>query len=726
MDRRRFLKVTAITGTSAALAGCGSPENQIIRFVPDDEIAPGIAVWKPSVCPLCAAGCGVTARVMDGDAEVIRNGQPGVTRTGLVKKLEGDPEHPLSQGRLCVRGQAAVQVTYHPDRLAAPMRRSGERGSGQFAEISWDEALKELVDRLDAVVSGAGASQVAFISRPRRGRRQELVAEFLRRMGAPAPVSFEVFDEAVLRRANEMSFGRYQLPTFDLARTRYLVGFGADFLGTWNSPLAHSVAYGRMRQGQPGVRPKFVHVEPRVSQTGASADEWVAIRPGTEGSLALGLAHVIIKSGVRPASAAGRAGALVDGWSGGLDAFTPEAVERETGVQAARVERLAREFASQGPAVAVIGGAALAHTNGLVQALAVNALNALVGSVDAPGGVSFMPQGGAPAAPARTLREALGAAAPQVLLLDEADALFASPSAWKVADWLRQVPFIASFGSFVDDTSAHADLILPDHSFLESWVESVPESGAAEAVATVAGPAMKPLYDTRSTPDVLLEVGRRLKQPLSPPLEWQTFEEMAQAQPESELAGAGSARPAPPAPARAAVSTAMAWRAPEFDEDAQSYPFHFAPYASQALLDGSLAHLPWLQELPDPLTTAMWCSWAEMNPQAAGKLGIADGDIVEIASAHGAVRAPVVLSPGIGADAVAMPVGQGHERFTRYASGRGANPLRILAPVSEATTGQLAWSATRVKVTKVADADGTLILFAGATRERPEHARGRG
>jgi menaquinone reductase, molybdopterin-binding-like subunit len=724
MDRRRFLKVTAITGTSAALASCGSPENQVIRFVPDDEITPGIAVWKPSVCPLCAAGCGVTARVMDGDAEVIRNGQPGVTRTGLVKKLEGDPEHPLSQGKLCVRGQAAVQVTYHPDRIVAPMRRKGDRGSGEFAEISWDEALNELVDRLDAVVSGAGASQVAFISRPRRGKRQQLVAEFLRRMGAPAPVSFEVFDDAVLRRANEMSFGRHQLPTFDLARTRYLIGFGADFLGTWNSPLAHSVAYGRMRQA--GGRPKFVQVEPRVSQTGASADEWVAIRPGTEGFLALGLAHVIIKSGARPASAGGRAGALVDGWSGGLEAFTPEAVERETGVQAARVERLAREFASHGPAVAVIGGAALAHTNGLVQALAVNALNALVGSVDAPGGVSFMPQAGAPATPARTLRDALGSAAPQVLLLDEADALFGSPSAWKAADWLRQVPFIASFGSFIDDTSAHADLILPDHSFLESWVESVPESGAASAVATVAGPAMKPLYDTRSTPDVLLEVGRRLMQPLNPPLPWQTFDEMAQAKPESGPAAAGAARSAPPAPARAAASAGTAWRAPEFDGDAQSYPFHFAPYPSQALLDGSLAHLPWLQELPDPLTTAMWCSWVEMNPEAARKLGIADGDIVEIASAHGSLRAPVVLSPGIGPAAVAMPVGQGHEHFTRYASGRGANPLTILAPVSEATTGQLAWSATRVKVTRVADADGTLILFAGATRERPDHARGRG
>ena len=721
MDRRRFLKVTDITGTGAALTSCGNPENQIIRFVPEEEIVPGVAVWKPSICPLCAAGCGVVARVMDGDAEVLRKGQAGVTRMGLVKKLEGDPSHPISQGRLCVRGQAAVQVTYHPDRLASPMRRSGERGRGQFAEISWDEALTELVDRLDAAVAGPGASQVAFISKPRRGRRHELVAEFLRRLGAPPPVAFELFDDGVLRGANELSFGRYQLPTFDLARTRYLIGFGADLLGTWNSPLAHSVAYGRMRQGQAGVRPKFVQVEPRVSQTGASADEWVAIRPGTEGFLALGLAHVIVSNGLRSAADAGRAGAMIDGWTTGLGAYTPADVERETGVAAARVERIAREFASHGPAVAVIGGGPLAHTNGMVQALAVNALNALVGSVGAEGGLSFMPQAGTPAAPSRSLRDLLSGAGPQVLLLDEANPVYSAPSAWKVGEWLRQVPFVASFGSFVDETSAHADLILPDHSFLESWVDSAPESGAAAAVATVAPPAMRPLYDTRAMPDVLLDAARRLKQPLSPPLPWQTFEEMVQAE---APAGRPAAASAPPVSRKS--SPPAGWTAPTFDGESGDYPFHFMPYVSQALLDGSLAHLPWLQELPDPLTSAMWCSWVELNAQAAARLGVADGDLVEIASRHGSLRAPAVISPGIGPDAVAMPTGQGHERFTRYASGRGANPLAILAPVTEATTMQLAWSATRVKVTKVADADGSLILFAGATRERPFHGLGRG
>ena len=122
------------------------------------------------------------------------------------------------------------------------------------------------------------------------------------------------------------------------------------------------------------------------------------------------------------------------------------------------------------------------------------------------------------------------------------------------------------------------------------------------------------------------------------------------------------------------------------------------------------------------LTTAMWCSWVEINTQTAGRLGIVQGDLVEVASGEGTLRAPAFVSPAIAPDVVAMPVGQGHETFTRYASGRGANPIHILAPMAEAETGSLAWAATRVRVSKV-DGDGGLILFGGSLTEHPEQHR---
>ena len=706
MDRRNFIKLTAITGTSATLASCGNPEHQLIRFVPDEDLVPGVAEWKPSVCPMCAAGCGINVRVMEADVETTRSGQAGVVKMAVAKKLEGNAKDAISRGGLCARGQASIQITYHPDRLTHPLKRTGARGTGAFKEITWDEAIGELTGQLDALAASRDQKSLAFLTRPHRGRRTALAGEFLKAFGAPAPIAYELFADDVLRRANGISFGHEQLPTIDFARSRFAISFGADFLGTWNSPVAQSVSYAAMRQGRPGVRGGFVQVESRMSLTGASADEWVPVKPGTEGVLALGLAHVILANKLRPADA-GRAGAAIDGWSSGLPDYTPARVEQLTGVTAKTIERLARTLMEQQPAVAFVAGPPLAQTNGLFHALAVNALNQLLGNVGQPGGTGFT--AGSTKDEGRSLKSDTLASA-KALLLDGANPVYDAPKAWKVRDSLAAIPFIASFGSFIDDTSAHADLILPDHSFLESWVDSAPESGSMDAVPTSAGPVMKPLYQTRATPDVLIEVAAKLKTPVALP--WKTAEDVAKSAPAA-------------ASAQSAISnlqSALKYVAPAFDGEASQYPFYFLPYASLQFGDGSSAHLPWLQEMPDPLTSAMWSSWVEINPQTAERLQLAQGDLVDITSSQGTLRAPVMLFPGIAPDMVAMPVGQGHDTFTRYASGRGANPIAILAPATEPETGTLAWAATRVKITRAGDGDGRLIMFGGEMREHPhEH-----
>jgi anaerobic selenocysteine-containing dehydrogenase len=737
MERRDFIKLTAITGTSATLASCGNPEHQLIRFIPDEDLVPGIAEWKPSICPMCAAGCALTVRVMEADVETTRNGQAGVVKMGVAKKLEGDPKDPISRGGLCARGQASIQATYHPDRLTRPMKRSGARGSGEFKEVSWDDAIAELAGQLDGLAAAGDQKSLAWLTRPRRSRRLALASEFTSRFGAPAPIAFDPFGDAVLRRANAISFGREQLPTFDLARSRFVIAFGADFLGTWNSPVAQSAGYGEMRQGKSGVRGRFVQVESRMSQTGANADEWIPVKPGTEGVLALGLAHAIVAAKLRPAEA-GRAGAAIEGWAGGLADYTPARVEQVTGVAAKRVERLARELAEFQPAVAIVGGAPLAHTNGLFHALAVNALNALLGTVGQPGGIFFTPgvqPQAAPSAPGRDpsssggpVQRAEGAQAgspfaaalqtAKVVLLDGANPVFGSPKAWRVREALERAQYIASFGSFIDDTSSLADLILPDHSFLESWVDVTPESGSIEAVTTVAAPAMKPLYQTRETADVVIELAGKLKTPIALP--WKTAEELANSKPAA--AAPPSATRNPQSAMRSPQLTARAYEAPRFEGDATQFPFHFMPYLSPQFGDGSAAHLPWLQEMPDPLTSGMWSSWVEINPQTAERMHIAQGDLVDVRSPQGVVRAPAMIFPGIAPDVIAMPIGQGHEHFTRYASQRGVNPIAILAPATEPETGALAWAATRVSIARAGDRDGTLIMFAGEMREHPhEH-----
>jgi anaerobic selenocysteine-containing dehydrogenase len=327
----------------------------------------------------------------------------------------------------------------------------------------------------------------------------------------------------------------------------------------------------------------------------------------------------------------------------------------------------------------------------------------------------------------------------ELLFVDGANPVFTTPGAWRVRDALDKVPFIVSFGSFVDETSAMADLILPDHSFLESWVDGMPESGSLVSVINVAAPAMKPLHDTRATVDVLLEVGQKLQKPIDlgvtsydaalakvfePLPEGPDGDAFTTAQKQGAWWGELPKTMMPP-PARDEPKPPRTFTFAEsqYAGDAQQFPFHFLLYPSTSFLDGSLAHLPWLQELPDPITSAMWCDWVEINPKTAEPLGIRQGDIVEITSPQGSVRAPAFVSPGLAPNVIAMPVGQGHKTFTRVASGRGENPVAILAPVTEPETGALAWASTRVKIARVGDADGRLILFGGSLRERDEAPR---
>jgi menaquinone reductase, molybdopterin-binding-like subunit len=761
MERRDFIKISALSGVMATLEGCRSAEKQLIRFVPEEELVPGIATWKPSVCTLCSAGCGLLVRVMQGEAEVVRRGQQGLIKMGLAKKLEGNPQHPVNRGKLCARGQAGLQVLYHPDRITHPIKRTGARGSGEFQEISWDDALKELTAHLTTLQTSNSANALTFLARPQHGQRHELIERFLKAYGAPPAVWYQPFDEAVLRQANLLSFGHAAMPTFDLGRADYVISFGADFLGTWNSAVAQSIGYGEMRQGRPGRRAKFVQVESRMSQTGANTDEWIPCRPGMEGALALGIAHVILSEKLAPQSAGSRAGSLIAGWSAGLPDFAPEAVEKQTGLSAAVIKRLAHELAQSGSAAAMIGGAPLAHTNGLFNALAVNALESLVDTGRDQGQIlGFTPPLQA-ATPAQASLASLNAFAqsalsgqphaPQMLLLYEANPIFSAPPGLRIREALAKIPTIVSFANFIDETSAQADLILPDHAPLESWLDSVPESGSMQTVVNLSPPAVLPLHDTRSMPDVLLGLAHQLGGELAKALPAATYDAMVRAAyiPLRTRAGSIDAKTdddfwdaaqaqggwwSTPSPAHnpdnpervAAKHAPVSQAAPEFAGAAGDYPFYFLPYVSQSFGDGSLAHLPWLQELPDVMTSAMWSSWVEIHPKTGERLGIQQGDLVEVASSQGSVRAPAILSPGIAPDMVAMPVGQGHENFGRFASGRGANPLSILAPLAEHETGSLAWAATRVKLVRAGGPEqAKLVLFAGGMSGFPHEGQPR-
>ena len=501
IERRDFLKLVGAGGVGA---GAGfliaeankHPVEQLVPYpIPPEEFSPGIATWYHSVCSLCAAGCGITVR----------------TREGRAKKIEGNAAHPVNQGGLCALGQAGLQVLYNPDRLTAPRQRVGERGSGSYDPITWAEGEARLARELDLLRAAGRGSRIAFLTSGVRGHFASLLERFMTALGSNRLLHYDFDHPHALYAANARAFGREGLPYYDLENSRYVLSFGADYLGSWLSPVQHTLGFGRSRQSGE-LRGRFVQIEPRMSLSGAAADEWIPANPGTEGLLALAIGRHIVSRGTYT-------GADRGDWAAALDRYTVDMAAERTGVDAATITRLADSFAETRPSLAIGGGAAANFMHGTDTLVAVNVLNHLVGNLGRSGGVVLNPEpafGSSSHARQAAYTELVELAEDaergeiDILIVSDANPVFTLPAAARFAESLDAIPLIVSLSSFMDETTALADLILPSHTYLESWGDDVPEPGVGFSVAAISQPVVAPLYDTRAKGDTVINLARRM------------------------------------------------------------------------------------------------------------------------------------------------------------------------------------------------------------------------
>jgi anaerobic selenocysteine-containing dehydrogenase/Fe-S-cluster-containing dehydrogenase component len=690
IDRRRFLTVLGASGAGAvALSGCSTDrvERLIPYLVQSEDQVPGVATWFASSCTECPTGCGVHVR----------------TREGRAVKLEGNPEHPINQGKLCSRGQAALQGLYNPGRLTGPLARGTD---GAWQQITWDDAIA----RLAAKLANAGG-RVAAISGAGAGTFSELLADWIGALGGRV-ARYQPFGSEPLRAANRQVFGVDQLATYDFAKAKYIVSFGADFLDTWPGSIEHQRGFAQAHGFTTGEVAKFVYVAPRMNLTGLNADEWLPIRPGTETALALAMANVLLAA--QPA-AAGLGGAVRD--------FTPEMAERETGIPAATIQRLAREFAAQRPSLAVAGGIGSQHAGATQLCAAVNLLNYAAGNVGNTVRFGSDPDSSDGYAALAGLMGSIESGQVSVLLVHDANPAYTLPRTSGFSDKFRKVGFKVSTSMYLDETAALCDLLLPQHHALERWDDLHPRAG----VYGLMQPVMDPVFNTLAAGDVLLRTARKVGGPLarfSAPsyqahlqTRWQT---VAAAHREADFAGfwqaalqRGGYFAEAPAPAKVALAPSAgkaAYTKPLFEGDGE---FVFAPYPHSLLYDGRGANKPWLLENADPVTKITWHSWVEVSPATARRLRIEDGDVLRLTSPHGTIEAPAYVYPGIRDDTVAMPLGFGHTEYGAFARGRGANALDLLgAPPGDF----LPYVTTRVSLTRTRDYQ-KLASIAGVPRQ---------
>src|SRR5574341_288923 len=510
ISRRNFFKFAAgAVGITGAVGLSPAVRRVALEpFVrPPEEVLPGQATWYASTCRQCPAGCGIIVRTINGRA----------------KKIEGNPLHPLNQGKLCARGQAGLQVLYNPDRLRNAVRQTGGRGSREFEPLYWPEALDELHQRIISV----SPERIAFLGGLMPDHLYLLASRLLEALGAPPLVIFDLHAALEGRSASvqlsQMFFGASELPVYDLARSEVILSFGANFLETCMSPVAQSYAYGTLRQGQFGGRGFLVQFEPRLSATAASADEWIPLRPGAEGFVALGIGRIVVEERLGHVGSHGPHAVLYQN----VD-VREMASASEVPVETLR--RLARIFADADQAVAIPGGYLAGQHKGLASMLAVQALNLLVAQVGRLGGV-FLSHPGLTAALRQTpptdsfdqvldLIARMKAGEVDLLLIHSANPVFELPAATGFAEAIARVPFVVSFSPFVDETAVRSDLILPDHTYLESWGYQAPAPGTDRPVVSSQQPIVRPLYDTRATADVLLALAARLGDKVAVALRW--------------------------------------------------------------------------------------------------------------------------------------------------------------------------------------------------------------
>ncbi len=533
VDRRTFLKLTALTSLAVGAGQLATPLGRSEATAWKRQIPKARGeTWVVTSCLGCSGRCAIRVRVADGRAV----------------GMSGNPVSRVSEGKICPRAHIGLQVLYDPGRIGSPLRRrnknKGKDIDPQWTPIAWDEALEEIASRLRTLRDAAQPHQLLLFCGLNAESAEELIVRFAAAYGTPNLVWGDGLERASEHAGNWMADGYDQSHGYDLDRTQYLLLFGADLL-EFSQPLSlYLRKWGKLRRERPN-RAKVVMIHPRYSVTASKADEWIPITPGTEGAFAMGIAHVILMEGLYDKDFIAR-------WTVGFERYKtlvltqyhPEAVSKVTGIPPETIQRIATEFARTKPAIAMRGPAAINWPNGSYTSYAILCLNALIGSVDAPGGILYQERPRYRDLPpvAEDVISRKGRAQPYLDLRGtekfiHADAVanqipesilrktpypvemaigfncnfnMSAPGPWRWDEALKGIPYYVHFSPFVSEMALYADLLLPSTTYLEEWGYDQAPPGSGFAEVRIRRPVVKPYGESKSAVDVLFSLVNRI------------------------------------------------------------------------------------------------------------------------------------------------------------------------------------------------------------------------
>ena len=706
VDRRSFLGLGlgAVAGVAVSPVGLKLTDDSSIWSqnwpwtpVPVD----GAISYEKSVCSLCPGSCGLSVRKA-GDRPI---------------KIEGLADYPVNDGGACLHGIAGLQYLYDPARVKTPLKKNGDT----FEEISWDDALALVAGKLADLRKKGTPEKLACIADKKQGSVSGLFQRLLKTTGSPNFYTMPSL-ESYLEVTAEAIHGEDKTIAFDLENADFVLSFGAGIIEGWGSPVNCFKANASRKERHA----KLYQIEPRLSNTAASADKWIPIKPGTEADLALGLCAVILKNNLFNAAATAN-------FRGGLNKlaatlqkeYAPSKTAEITGVKAVDIEKIATLFAKAKMPVAVFGKGRGDGGQSLKELAAVHTLNCLVGNLNKKGGTLVQPvtqylefpdESMDAIADAGFKTNRLGRYLPQffekinassqpaveALFVYNANPCFSLHDTKTVNQAFGKIPFVVSFSSFLDETALQADIILPNHTFLER-LEDVPSgAGLAKTVVGLTRPIVDPVFDTKHAGDALLSIAKALGGSIAESFDWESYDECLEGVTSGlwdALSEEGFAVISDGVPSGSvAVNVSFIANNPETVKMQGEDDLVLIPIDNMRLISAGISASPFAMKTVSDTVLKNKDSVVEINPLTAK--GLKDWDMATLTTPMGSARVMVTLNEGMMPGVIGMVEGLGHTFDNKYVSNKGKNVNDLIGPVIESGSGLDAAFGIKAKISK--------------------------
>ncbi|GAB3798281.1 TAT-variant-translocated molybdopterin oxidoreductase [Spirosoma humi] len=653
-QRRDFLKVMGFGMAAVSLAACETPVHKAVPYINKPEFTfPTISDYYASTY------------VEGGDylAVLVE------TREGRPIKIEGNPQSSITKGGTTARAQASLLSLYDIDKL-----KGAKRGE---ADIDWATADREIVSQLNSVAAKGGAIRIvsSTILSP---ATKAVIADFAAKYPTVRHITYDANSVFGIVQANQASFGKAVIPSYDISKAETIVSIGADFLGAWIAPIEFMGDYAKTRKigavgGGNKAMSRHYQFETGLSMSGANADYRTPIKPSQEGLVVAALYNKVAAK------------------LGGTAISTPS-------ITVDNLDKAANDLAkSRGKAVVLSG------SNDPNVQIVVNALNSLLGSygttIDINTPVNYR-QGNDQQMNA-FINEAKAGQVGAVLFYG-ANPVYDHPRGAELAEALPKIPLSVSFADRADETASLVKYITPAPHYLESWNDAEPKQG----YYSLMQPAITLIYKTRQFQTSLLKWAGK-------PSDYQVYlKNYWRATHYPKTSGFSSfdafwvqsLNDGVFEPNKGQVVAGGASFAGNVAQAAAGIAQRYKPttgmelslYESFAIGTGSMANNPWLQELPDPVSKACWDNFAAVSQKTAKDMGVAQNDLVTVSANGKSIELPILIQPGQADNTVSIAVGYGREKAGRAANGVGKNAF----PFVTLTNGYVTYGSTSAKVEK--------------------------